>query len=242
VLGCFALPPVTRAVTPAPDGGYPDANTAEGTDALFTNTCFANTAIGFCCAVLQQRGRSLKNTPYKNVSKTRPIGSARKYIRPPALFATILVGMFAVVRAIDATPTPTPAPPVGIGCIYLANSYVSEPPIDPNTIPGITNPHMKGMLWRESWERLDRNGRGLHDWAFLDACMNASDSHAKDGAFQVLAGNFAPPWFFTLPGAKSTNAGSGLTTVPFDPVFQSVWQEVQTAMATVTVGDCACVT
>jgi hypothetical protein len=169
---------------------------------------------------------------YKNMSKTRPLGSARKYIRPPALFATILVGMFAVVRAIDATPKPTPVPtPTGIGCIYLADSYVSEPPIDPNTIPGITNPHMKGVLWRETWERLDRNGQGQHDWAFLDACMNASDSHGKDGAFQVLAGNFAPPWFFTLPGAKRINAGSGLTTVPFDPVFQSVWQEVQTAMA-----------
>jgi len=137
----------------------------------------------------------------------------------------------AVVPSPTLTPTPTPAP-AGIGCMYLANSYVSEPPIDPFTIPGITNPHMNGILWRESWERLDKFGQGQHDWAFLDACMNASDSHGKDGAFQVLAGNVAPPWFFALPGAKSITSDNGLlTTVPFDPVFQAAWQEVQRSMA-----------
>jgi hypothetical protein len=37
-----------RAVTPAPDGGYPGQNTAEGDDALASlTTGFNNTAIGF---------------------------------------------------------------------------------------------------------------------------------------------------------------------------------------------------
>jgi hypothetical protein len=44
----FGLSPVTRAVSPPPDGGYPNANTAEGTDALFSVTSgFDNTAVGF---------------------------------------------------------------------------------------------------------------------------------------------------------------------------------------------------
>ena len=50
VLVCFALTPTPNAfgVTPAPDGGYPGQNTAEGTDALFSLTSgFYNTAIGF---------------------------------------------------------------------------------------------------------------------------------------------------------------------------------------------------
>jgi hypothetical protein len=48
VLGCFALSPTTRAVSPPPDGGYPGENTAEGTDALFSNTTgIGNTAVGF---------------------------------------------------------------------------------------------------------------------------------------------------------------------------------------------------
>ena len=38
-LGWFALsPPAARGVTPAPDGGYPGNNTAEGTNALFSRT------------------------------------------------------------------------------------------------------------------------------------------------------------------------------------------------------------
>jgi hypothetical protein len=44
---CFALSPTAQAVTPAPDGGYPNENTAEGDDALFSLTSgAANTAVG----------------------------------------------------------------------------------------------------------------------------------------------------------------------------------------------------
>jgi hypothetical protein len=47
-LGFFTLVPSARAVSPPPDGGYPDNNTAEGTDALFSlTTGHDNTAIGF---------------------------------------------------------------------------------------------------------------------------------------------------------------------------------------------------
>ena len=49
VLAWLALSPTARAVTPAPDGGYPYENTAEGTDALFSliGGWVGNTAIGF---------------------------------------------------------------------------------------------------------------------------------------------------------------------------------------------------
>ena len=44
----FALSPALQAVTPAPDGGYPGSNTAEGQDALFSLTSGPwNTALGF---------------------------------------------------------------------------------------------------------------------------------------------------------------------------------------------------
>jgi hypothetical protein len=47
-LGCFALSPAARAVSPPPDGGYPNQNTAEGEDALFSLTIGTdNTAVGF---------------------------------------------------------------------------------------------------------------------------------------------------------------------------------------------------
>jgi hypothetical protein len=44
---CFALPQRTQAVSPAPDGGYPGGNTAEGQDALLSLTTGSyNTAVG----------------------------------------------------------------------------------------------------------------------------------------------------------------------------------------------------
>ena len=47
-LACFALSPTSWAVSPAPDGGYPNQNTAEGDAALNSlTTGNANTAIGF---------------------------------------------------------------------------------------------------------------------------------------------------------------------------------------------------
>ncbi len=47
-LACFALSPAAQAVTPAPDGGYANGNTAEGEDALFNlTTGIGNTAMGF---------------------------------------------------------------------------------------------------------------------------------------------------------------------------------------------------
>src|SRR5438067_13920464 len=38
VLVWLAISPTARTVTPAPDGGYPNENTAEGDDALFSLT------------------------------------------------------------------------------------------------------------------------------------------------------------------------------------------------------------
>jgi hypothetical protein len=46
-LGFFTLCPVAQAVVPAPDGGYPGFNTAEGQSALFSLAGGVwNTALG----------------------------------------------------------------------------------------------------------------------------------------------------------------------------------------------------
>src|SRR5213596_1988004 len=47
-LALFAFAPAARAVMPAPDGGYPGNNTAEGENALFSlTTGMDNTATGY---------------------------------------------------------------------------------------------------------------------------------------------------------------------------------------------------
>jgi hypothetical protein len=56
-LVCFGLSPTAQAVTPAPDGGYPGGNTAEGTAALFSlTTGLHNTAIGFHALYSEKTG------------------------------------------------------------------------------------------------------------------------------------------------------------------------------------------
>src|SRR5438105_8265519 len=58
-LACFALSPTARAVDPPPDGGYPNANTAEGEDALFNLTTGTdNTATGFDALYSNTTGNS----------------------------------------------------------------------------------------------------------------------------------------------------------------------------------------
>src|SRR6478752_10819199 len=48
VFACFALSPTAQAVSPAPDGGYPGQNTAEGQNALLSLTSGGfNTANGW---------------------------------------------------------------------------------------------------------------------------------------------------------------------------------------------------
>jgi hypothetical protein len=48
LLACFALPQSAQAVVPAPDGGYPGFNTAEGQNALFSlTTGVGNTGVGW---------------------------------------------------------------------------------------------------------------------------------------------------------------------------------------------------
>src|SRR5262245_52743889 len=48
MLGCFAFSPQMQALSPPPDGGYPNGNTAEGDSALSGLTSgFYNSAVGF---------------------------------------------------------------------------------------------------------------------------------------------------------------------------------------------------
>jgi hypothetical protein len=61
VLASLALSSTAWAVDPPPDGGYPNFNTAEGTDALFTldvTTAIGNTAVGAAAMFETRTGAS----------------------------------------------------------------------------------------------------------------------------------------------------------------------------------------
>jgi hypothetical protein len=70
-LACFGLSPVPKAfgVTPAPDGGYVNENTAEGTNALFSlTTGDHNTANGFQALLSNTTGHANTATGHNTLS------------------------------------------------------------------------------------------------------------------------------------------------------------------------------
>ena len=67
-LVCFAIVQNTQAVTPAPDGGYPGANTAEGDNALLNLTSGVwNTALGALALNHDTTGRQNTATGYQSL-------------------------------------------------------------------------------------------------------------------------------------------------------------------------------
>jgi hypothetical protein len=100
LLSCFALLPRAQAVVPAPDGGYPGFNTAEGQNALFSLTTGAwNTALGF--QALNNDTAGANNTAtgaralFSNTtgfSKTQPMERSPSLPIPSALTTVPSVG------------------------------------------------------------------------------------------------------------------------------------------------------
>src|SRR5205823_8054865 len=98
-LGGFALSPAALAVTPARDGGYPNQNTAEDEDALFSLTTDAdNTAMGF--DALDSNTTGSDNAPAsRNWTRTGSLNTARLVHT-----ATLLQnGMVLVAGGIDSS-------------------------------------------------------------------------------------------------------------------------------------------
>src|ERR1700686_2591411 len=71
MLVCLSFTPIARAVNPPPDGGYGGANTAEGTDALFSRTTGVwNTALGYQALYHVTSGNQNTATGFQTLFKT----------------------------------------------------------------------------------------------------------------------------------------------------------------------------
>jgi hypothetical protein len=100
-LAWLALSQTARAVDPPPDGGYPDANTAEGTDALFSLTSgFSNTAIGFDALYYNTAG-SNNTANGESALQNNTIGSYNTATGSQALFSNT-TGSNNTATGIDA--------------------------------------------------------------------------------------------------------------------------------------------
>ncbi len=82
----FVLLPKAHAVSPAPDGGYPGGNTAEGTNALFSlSTGIQNTATGFRTLYGNTEGRDNTGNGYQALA-ANTIGVANTATGSQALY------------------------------------------------------------------------------------------------------------------------------------------------------------
>ena len=89
-LAWFALSPTAQAVTPAPDGGYPSRNTAEGTNALFSlTTGSSNTAIGFHALYSNTTGSHNTATGADALFSPHDTRQAAAATRPPVLMRSL---------------------------------------------------------------------------------------------------------------------------------------------------------
>ena len=82
-LACFVLAsaPNAFAVNPPPDGGYDGFNTAEGTDALFSNTTGQrNTGLGFQALYSNTTSSSIRQRDSAPFSATRVAPKTRRVV------------------------------------------------------------------------------------------------------------------------------------------------------------------
>ena len=88
-LAWLALPPAAWAVSPPPDGGYPNFNTAEGQNALFNLTNgAANTAVGWFSLFSNADGSFNTATGagallFNTADQNTAVGAAALYSTPP---------------------------------------------------------------------------------------------------------------------------------------------------------------
>ena len=96
-LACFAVSPTAQGVVPAPDGGYPGGNTAEGDNALFsldTSQGFNNTATGFDALFSNTTGGESANQARARPMRRKP---SRKGERPIAFLKCRIVIFFVFI-------------------------------------------------------------------------------------------------------------------------------------------------
>jgi Chaperone of endosialidase len=106
---CFALSPHVQAVDPPPDGGYPDFNTAEGTDSLFSLTDgSSNTAIG-------------EQALYNNTG-----GTGNTAVGDHALFSNMLGGGNHAIGAYALYDNTTGSGNVAIGDLALVGNTIGD--------------------------------------------------------------------------------------------------------------------
>jgi hypothetical protein len=143
VLTCFAISRMAQAVVPAPDGGYPGGNTAEGQAALLSLTTGGfNTAVGFFSLRSDMTGQF--NTAVGAGTLLANTGDANTATGAGALLSNIsggantADGFFALFHSNGNPPEGSANTAVGAGALFSntngdSNTAIGEDALDDNT-------------------------------------------------------------------------------------------------------------
>lgn len=116
--------------------------------------------------------------------------------------------------------------------------------------PGWQNPHITGFHIRADWNSIQYAGPGTYDWSYLDyalgQCQLNAESNATKGTklptqislLLVLVGKDGAPAWITGPNNQvgaaqfifDTGPDQQYMPAPWDPVFQSYWQQFVSAL------------
>jgi hypothetical protein len=170
LLGPFALLPQVQAVVPAPDGGYPGGNTAEGTNALHNLTSGqSNTAVGL-------------NVLYADKTGGRNTGVGVQTLRfNVGGFSNTAVGVNALLRNITSYNT-------AIGDSALINNTTGSA----NTATGVQALEANSGGYfntANGYQALQRNNIGFRNTANGVAALYNNTSGSSNTALGNGAGN-----------------------------------------------------
>jgi Chaperone of endosialidase len=202
-LGFFALSPTAEAVSPPPDGGYPNFNTAEGQNTLLsldTSTGVANTAVG--ALSLQSSVNSSFNTAVGAGTLSLNTGNENTAVGAAALLLNT-TGEANTAVAVDALLNNT------LGVAALLNNIDGNS----NTAVGLSALHDNTSGSSNSAEgdhALFSNVDGNGNTASGDSALNNNtngDSNTAVGEDALFANTTG-----SINTALGLNAGSNLTT------------------------------
>jgi hypothetical protein len=122
--------------------------------------------------------------------------------------------------------------------IYYFPALVSNPvkSDDPTKWNVWNNSHVPGAVARESWAELEPTEGTFNFGKYLDPIVSLSTSKGKQLEITVNSGvhgkyQFWPQWLKNSGAQFITFPSSGLTVpVPWDPIFQTKWHAVITAL------------
>jgi hypothetical protein len=169
-LVCFGLLPTMQAVSPAPDGGYPGGNTAEGQAALLSlTTGQGNTAAGWL-SLRSNTWHQVPNNPGDYIANNQPV---------------VQTGRDIIDNGTTSKPGYTPfvyPHPLTTQCGGGVYSLTGEGRPVANGV--LSNPNVDGVSIRLHWSDLETADH-VYNWAYLDTQVSRVVAAGKSVSLRI---------------------------------------------------------